>query len=643
MGQRRAASSRSREEVIRDSEAAVSAISLNSLRAMAARLRVHSLQATAEAGSGHPTSCLSAADLVAALFFHTMHYDPASPRNPAADRFVLSKGHAAPLLYAAWAEAGAFPVERLLTLRRFDSELEGHPTPRFPGTIAATGSLGQGLSIGAGVALAGKYLDQLEYRVYVLMGDGETAEGSVWEAAAFAAYHKLANLVAIVDVNGFGQSQKTMYGGDLESYRARFAAFGWQACVIDGHDMAQIVDALDAATRATEQPVAILARTVKGKGVAALEGAEGWHGKPLKKGEDLDRAVAEIMARDGAPVERTHQVVAPVTRVLPEAVATVREPAPPEYDLGQEVATREAYGTALAKLGEVDSRVVVLDGDTKNSTYAERFLARHPKRYFEGFIAEQNIIGAGVGLSACGKVPFVSSFACFLTRGFDQIRMAAISRANLKLAGSHCGVSIGEDGPSQMGLEDIAMMRAVPDATVLYPADAVSTERLVGMAAVLPGIIYLRLTRPKTRVLYARDEKFAIGGCKVLRASDRDELTIVAAGITLFEALTAHERLQREGISVRVIDAYSVKPIDRDTLLQAARTTGNTVVTVEDHFLDGGLGDAVLSALAGEGVRVHKLGVATVSRSGKPAELLAAHGIDADAIVEGCRRLRVRL
>jgi transketolase len=604
--------------------------SIEALRARAAHLRVHCLRATAEAGSGHPTSCLSAADLVAALFFDVMRYDPQNPADPMADRFVLSKGHAAPLLYAAWAEAGLFPVERLLTLRRYDSELEGHPTPRFAGTVGATGSLGQGLSIGAGVAVAGKYLDRLPYRVYVLLGDGETAEGSVWEAAAFAAYQKLDNLVAIVDVNALGQSQRTMYEWNLDAYCDKFRAFGWHAIAIDGHDMAAILDSFRAAARISGQPVAIVARTIKGRGVSFLENKDGWHGKPLKKGDELDRAIAEVQQHDGIEVAPPQT---PVSSGARPATATTPAVAAPEYRLGQEVATREAYGTALAKLGTVDPRIVVLDGDTKNSTFAERFLHAHPDRYFEGFIAEQNIVGAGVGLSLCGKIPFVSSFACFLTRGFDHIRMAAISRANLKLAGSHCGVSIGEDGPSQMGLEDIAMMRAVPASTILYPADAVSTERLTGMAAAMPGIAYLRLSRPKTPVLYENTEQFPIGGSKVLRSSDRDQATVVAAGVTLFEALAAHERLQQLGIEIRVIDLYSVKPLDRQELLRAARATHNTIVTVEDHFWDGGLGDAVLSALASEGVKVFKLAVAVVSRSGKPAELLAAHGIDADAIV----------
>ncbi len=612
----------------------------NELLARAARLRAHSLRATSEAGSGHPTTCLSAADLVSALFFHVMRYHPDNPAHPDNDRFILSKGHAAPLLYAAWAEAGAFPPEHLLTLRRIDSELEGHPTPRFPGTLAATGSLGQGLSVGVGAALGAKH-DGSAARVYVLLGDGETAEGAVWEAAALASHYKLDNLVAIVDVNGLGQSQRTMYGSNPEPYRARFAAFGWQALVIDGHDMSAILDAFARAAKAKDQPVAIIACTKKGKGVSFVEDKEGWHGKPLKKGDELERALREIApamgGANGAP-RITRPPASPNHDPAP-----IRPMAPPEYRVGDLVATREAYGTALAKLGAVAPEVMVLDADTKNSTFAERFLAAFPDRYVEGFIAEQNMIGAAVGLAACGKIPFLSSFACFLTRGFDHLRMAAISQANIKCAGSHCGVSIGEDGPSQMGLEDLAMMRAIPGAVVLYPTDAVCTERLVEAAARHRGIVYLRLTRPKTPVLYKPSESFPIGGCKVLRSSAKDIVSVVAAGVTLYEALKAHDALQKDGIAIRVIDAYSVRPLDAAAIIRAARETGGHLLTVEDHYYDGGLGDAVLNAVAGEGdIRVHKLAVREVPRSGKPEELIEAHGISANAIAAAARRLAAR-
>jgi transketolase len=607
------------------------------LKACAARLREHSLRTTSEAGSGHPSSCLSAADLVAAVFFDVMRYDPKDPANPTCDRFVLSKGHAAPLLYAAWAEAGAFPTEHLLTLRRIDSELEGHPTPRFPGTVAATGSLGQGLSIGFGMAWAAKNLDRRDQRVFVLLGDGEMAEGSVWEGAALAAHYKLDNLIAIVDVNGLGQSQHTMIERDVDTYAARLRDFGWKAVTVDGHDMGAILNAFEATLHSAGAPAAIVARTVKGKGVAIFEAGENWHGKPLKRGEQLDTALAQVRASVEAGLEPP--VVKARVPAGQAAPATARTMTPPSYPAGAAVATREAYGTALAKIGGANPLVASVDGDTKNSTYAEKFAAAYPDRYLEGFIAEQNMIGAGVGLSACGKVPFVSTFAAFQTRAFDHIRMAAISRANLKLAGSHCGVSIGADGPSQMGLEDIAMMRAVPGSVVLYPSDAVSTERLVEIMARTRGIHYIRLSRPKTPILYATDEAFMIGGSKVLRSSGNDVLTIVAAGVTLHESLNAYETLLAQGIHVRVIDAYSVKPIDAHAIVAAARETQGRVLVVEDHYFDGGLGDAVLNALAAEPVLVSKLAVCEVPRSGEPEELLHAHGIDADAILTRVREL----
>jgi transketolase len=573
---------------------------------------------------------------VSAVFFHAMRFDPADPDNPQNDRFVLSKGHAAPVLYAALAEAGAIPVEQLDTLRRFTSPLEGHPTPRLPWVGAATGSLGQGLSIGVGMALNGKYLDRLAYRVYVLLGDGEAAEGGVWEAAALASYYRLDNLIGLLDVNGFGQSQRTMYDFDTGTYRARFAAFGWHTFEIDGHNMGEIVAALDEARTVTERPTMIIARTRKGKGVSFLEDREGWHGKPLKKGEELERALKELSPNGSSvPLRVTRPAAIPATRV---AAVTGTFPAP-SYRLGEKVATRAAYGTALAKLGAINPRVVALDGDTKNSTFAEKFLAAHPGRYFESFIAEQNMVGAAVGLATCGKIPFVSTFAAFLTRAFDHIRMAAISRVTIKYVGSHCGVSIGEDGPSQMGLEDLAMMRAIPHSTVLYPCDAVSTERLVAVAADLTGATYLRTSRPATPVIYANTEEFPVGGSKVLCAGERDQLTVVAAGVTLHEALAAYDMLKAAGINIRVIDAYSVKPIDRQALLRAAAQTRNTIIVVEDHYYDGGLGDAVLSATAAHGVRVHKLAVTDVPCSGKPEELLEAYGISARRIVDTVKSL----
>ncbi|MFQ5663476.1 MAG: transketolase [Terriglobia bacterium] len=605
------------------------------LRAKATRLRIHSLRATTAAGSGHPTSCLSAADLVSVLFFHVMRYDPKNPRHPGNDRFVLSKGHAAPVLYAAWAEAGLMPVEKLMTLRQFGSELEGHPTPNFPGALVSTGALGQGLSVGAGMAFAAKRAGAA-YRTYVLLGDGETAEGSVWEAAAFAGHYKLSNLVAIVDVNRLGQSEPTMLQHNTTTYARRFAAFGWQAFEIDGHRYEQILPAFDEAAKVTDKPVAIIARTFKGKGVSFLENKEGWHGKAVKK-DDLDKALAELPTPDASGRPRSVEIPRPAA--APAPLPAPKKMAPPGYDRGQPVATREAYGTALKKLAEADPRIIALDGDVKNSTYAEVLARAHPERFIECYIAEQNMVGVAVGLGTAGRVPFASTFACFLTRAYDFIRMAAISRANLKLMGSHVGVSIGEDGASQMGLEDLAMMRAVAGSTVFYPSDAVAMERLVEQAAQLPGIVYLRGTRMKTPVIYPNHEEFPPGGAKVLRQSPNDAVSVVAAGVTLHEALKAYEELKKEGVHLRVIDLYSVKPVDGATLLAAARATGNTLLVVEDHYPEGGLGEAVASAVSEEGVRVVRLAVRQLPTSGKPAELLAAAGISAPHIADHARAL----
>ena len=606
----------------------------NILERKATNLRIHSILSTSESGSGHPTTCLSAADIVSVLFFHTMRYDCTDAHNPNNDRFVLSKGHAAPLLYAAYAEAGIIPTDDLLTLRQIDSILEGHPTPRFDWTEVATGSLGQGLSLGLGMALNGKYLDKSDYRVYVLLGDGETAEGGVWEAAALASHYKLNNLIGIVDVNALGQSQRTMYAHDIDTYCSRFDAFGWQTIGIDGHDFDEILSALEKAKAATDKPTMIVAKTYKGKGVSSLENEDNWHGKAVPKGEELDKVLAELgPLHTDIPVEI--EPPSPIDNNPPLPT----ECEPPEYASDEEVATRGGYGTGLAKLGAANPNVVALDGDTKNSTYAQQFMERFPDRFFEMFIAEQNLVGAGIGLAKRGKIPFVSTFAAFLSRAYDQIRMSAISQANIKYAGSHCGVSIGEDGPSQMGLEDIAMFRAIPESVVLYPSDAVSAERLVAEAATHQGIVYIRTSRPKTAILYDATDTFPIGGSKVIRQSAEDKVTIVTAGVTLHEALKAHEILAKDGINIRIIDLYSIKPIDTKTLLSAASETNNTIISVEDHYPEGGLGDAVLDAVATTDIRVHKLAVTGIPRSGKPEELLELHGISANAIVQKAKEI----
>ena len=608
-------------------------IDIETLKGIANQLRIHSIAATTAAGSGHPTSCCSAADVVAALFFGHMRYQPKDPHYYNNDRFILSKGHAAPLLYAAWAETGLFPAEELLKLRQIGSDLEGHPTPRLSFVDVATGSLGQGLSVGVGMALCAR-LDQLDYRTYVLLGDGEIAEGSVWEAASLAGIHKLNNLVAVVDVNRLGQSQATAFGHNLDVYKRRFEAFGWRTEEIDGHDMDEIIEVL-AAVGLGDKPLVILAKTLKGAGISFAQDKDGWHGKPLNQ-EEAARAIAELQpkARTGTDVA----ILSPSLLPAPNNAAPAAY-GPLSYKLGDSVATREAYGFALVRIGEADPRVVALDGDTKNSTYADKFFKKFPDRSTECFIAEQNLVGVATGFAVRGKVPFASTFACFFSRAFDQIRVAGISQANLKLAGSHVGVSIGEDGPSQMGLEDIAMMRAVAGSKVLYPSDAVCAEKLVEQMAQARGVCFLRTSRPKTPVIYGNDEQFPIGGAKVLRQSNGDRATVVAAGVTLFEALKAADALKKDGIGITVIDAYSVKPLAKDVIKAAAQKTHGIVITVEDHYAEGGLGDAVAGELSMEGIRVHKLAVTGLPHSGKAEELLAKFGIDAAAIAAKVRSL----
>ncbi len=608
---------------------------------VANRLRRHSVRMTSAAGSGHPTSCLSAADLVAAIFFDALRYDVRDPDHPDNDRFVLSKGHAAPLLYGAWAEVGAIPTDSLTSLRRIDSELEGHPTPRFPWVEVGTGSLGQGLSVGLGMAHSMK-LEKRDARVFVLLGDGEVMEGSVWEAVELAPRLGVHNLLAIVDVNRLGQSAPTPLEWDLLAYARRFEAFGWNPLLVDGHDIGEILTAFRMAEETRDRPSVILARTVKGKGVSFLEDTEGRHGKPLK-GEEFERALAEIPETDPV-VEPTLRPTHRRASVDRERSRADRSPgewslSAPDYDLGDEVATRKAFGSALARIGELEPRLMVLDGDVKNSTGTEEFLERFPERFIEGYIAEQNLVGMALGLQALGKLPVVSTFACFLTRAFDQIRMGGISQARLVLSGSHAGVSIGEDGPSQMGLEDIAMMRAIPGSAVLYPCDAVSAERATELALHHDGIAYLRTTRPKTPTIYDCDEVFELGGFKVVGSSPEDRLTVLAAGVTLHEAIEARAELAREDVRIRVIDLYCVKPLAVDAIEAQVRETGGPLLTVEDHYRAGGIGEALAAALSPRGIRVHSLAVDRLPRSGEAHDLMALMRIDASAIVETVREM----
>jgi transketolase len=604
---------------------------------LAQQLRVDSIRCTTVAGSGHPTSSMSAADLMAVLMISYLHYDFDTPKLPNNDHLIFSKGHASPLLYSMYKAAGAISDEELLTLRKFGSRLEGHPTPALPWVDVATGSLGQGLPIGVGVALSGKYLDKLPYHIWVLLGDSEMAEGSIWEAFDHASHYKLDNLVGILDCNRLGQRGETELGWNTEAYAARARAFGWNAIIVDGHNYDEINKAYTQAIQPNGSPTLIVAKTIKGKGVSFLEDVGGWHGKALSKEQEA-KAMDELH-----PAVRS--MTFPVQKPENKQPAPLPEKKPidlPRYELnGGAVATRKAYGDSLKALGAADPEVVGLDGEVSNSTYAEEFAKAYPDRYFEQYIAEQQMIAAAVGMSVREKKPFASTFAAFLSRAYDFIRMAAISRANIRLCGSHAGVSIGEDGPSQMALEDLAMLRAVYGSTVLYPSDANQTAQLVAEMAQHDGIVYLRTTREKTPVLYGPDEKFEVGGSKVIHQSPQDKVTVVAAGITLHEALQAYDQLKGQNVLIRVIDAYSVKPIDAETLITAAQETGKLIV-VEDHWPEGGLGDAVLEVFTeadGPLPQVVKLAVQSMPGSGTPAELLEEAGISAHHIVQAVRAL----
>lgn len=611
----------------------MSTVAENNLADLARLVRYHILAGTTAAGSGHPTSSLSATDVMTALFFKYLKFDCDEPAHPNNDRVLFSKGHAAPLLYALYAAANRLTAQEILTLRQHDSPLEGHPTPHFKYAEVATGSLGQGLSAGVGMAINAKYLDKLPYTTFVLLGDGEMAEGSVWEAMMLAAHYKLSNLLAIVDVNRFGQSQETMFGHDAKAFEKRIAAFGWDVITIDGHSLPEIQKAFDGLLVTGDKPKAIVAKTFKGHGVDLIANKDGWHGKPLPQDK-----LADAMKALG-PVDLNLRGTIKKPEDLKPQAAPGKKANLPVYKIGEAMATRRTYGATLAALVDEYPALVAIDGDTKNSTFAETLQKAHPDHFFEMFIAEQNMIGVGVGLAKRGKIVFASTFAAFLTRAFDQIRMAAVSQANLKCVGSHAGVAIGEDGPSQMGLEDLSMFRAIQGSTVLYPSDAPSTVALLQQMVLQKGIVYMRTNRPDTPVIYGASETFPIGGSKTVRSSTRDLVTVVAAGITLFEALKAHDALQKENIAVRIIDCYSVKPIDQATLQKAAGET-RAIIVVEDHWYDGGLGDAVLNALAETTlVPVHKLAVTSMPRSGKPAELIDAAGISSKHIIKKIKSL----
>jgi transketolase len=598
-------------------------------RELGQQLRVDSIRAAAAPKSGHPTSSMSAADLMAVLLAKYLRYDFDTPEDPRNDHLIFSKGHASPLVYSIFKAAGAVSDEELLTFRKFGSRLEGHPTPKIPWVDVATGSLGQGLPIAVGVALAGKKLDRLPYRVWCVCGDSELAEGSMWEAFEHAAYAELDNLVAILDINRLGQRGETMHGWDLSSYTRRLEANGWAAIEVDGHDVEAIDRAYEEALSTSGRPTAIVARTLKGKGVKAVENQPGQHGKAL---DDPEGSIAELGGE--------RHIVVDVHKPEGAAEPHVFETGPlelPTYELGKEVATRKAYGDALLAVGRARGDVVALDGEVSNSTYAEEFAKEIPERYFEMYIAEQQLVAAAVGLQVRRWKPFASTFAAFFTRAYDFVRMAAISQADIRLCGSHAGVSIGEDGPSQMALEDLAAFRAVHGSTVLYPSDANQTAKLVDTMADLEGISFMRTTRGATPVIYDAGEEFPVGGAKVVR--DGEDVTLVGAGITLHEALKAADALAEEGVSARVVDLYSVKPVDTDTLRESVEATQRRIVVVEDHWPEGGLGEAVLSALAGEELAFAHLAVREMPTSGKPEELLAAAGIDAEHIAAAARHL----
>ncbi|KII64982.1 Transketolase [Thelohanellus kitauei] len=586
-------------------------------------LRIHSIQMTDVTGTGHPTSCSSIAEIISVLFFHAMKYSVKYPLHPSGDRFILSKGHAAPILYAAWAEAGLFDKKKLLTLRLIDSDLEGHPTPRLNFIDVATGSLGQGIGVAVGMAYDALKIAKDSYRVYCVLGDGECAEGSVWESLAFASFYNLHNFVAIVDINELGQSDYTCLRGDLDTYRKRWEAFGFQALVVDGHNVQELLSAFQSLRAQESKPGVILAHTKKGAFFPGIEGSPKWHGKALGSSSKsvIDHLLSLIKNRsiDPKSLLREDQFSAPTINTrLPQLSE------PPQYDMGKEVATRFAAGCALKKLGDASNRIIVCDADVKNSTFTDMFKASFPARFIDCYIAEQVLVGVATGLSRrTGHIVFLSTFAAFLTRAFDQFRMAAISYSTFKVIGTHCGVSIGEDGGSQMGLEDLAMFRSLPNSVVLYPSDAVSAERAVELAAGLPCLVYVRTSRPSMRTIYPKGEVFEVGKSKICVKSPSDQILVIGGGVTLIEALDAAESLRSSNIHVRVMDIFSVKPIDKASIVENATECGNLILTVEDHYLEGGIGEAVSSCLSPFGMFVvHKVFVDSLPRSGKPRELL---------------------
>uniref|UniRef100_A0AAR2LA11 transketolase n=1 Tax=Pygocentrus nattereri TaxID=42514 RepID=A0AAR2LA11_PYGNA len=584
----------------------------------------------------HPTSCCSVAEIMSVLFFHTMKYRPDDPKNPNNDRFVLSKGHAAPALYSIWAETGFLKESDLVNMCQVDSALEGHPTPKQQFVDVATGSLGQGLGVACGMAYTGKYFDKASYRVFCLLGDGEMSEGAVWEAMAFASYYQLDNLVAILDINRLGQSEPAPLQHHVEKYQRRCEAFGWHAIIVDGHSIEELCKAL---TQPRHQPTAIIAKTIKGKGIPVAEDKMGWHAKVLPK-DMAESVIRDLQSRILNSNKRLYPAT-PTEDAPPVSLRNARMPSAPSYKLGEKVATRKAYGMALAKLGRYNERVVAMDVDTKNFTYSEIFKNEHPNRFVECYSAEQNMVSVATGCAARERnIVFASGLATFFTRAYDQLRMAAISESNINLCGSHCGLSIGEDGPAHMGLEDLAIFRALPTSTIFYPSDGVSTEKAVELAANTKGVCYIRTSRPESNIIYNSNEDFHVGQAKVVCQSKDDQVTVVGAGVALHEALAAAEQLKKERIYIRVIDPFTIKPLDAKTIMDHARSTRGRILTVEDHYYEGGLGEAVCSAVVNEsGFLLQRLAVPHVPRSGKMSELLKIYGIDRESIVQAIRKM----
>ena len=594
-------------------------------------LRRDVLKMTTASGNGHPTSCLSSAEIMSVLFFSEMSYDVKNPFNPDNDEFILSKGHASPILYSALYRAGCIK-SNLMDLRTLESPLEGHPILNSLKWIkVATGSLGQGLSVGVGFSLAGK-LQNRKFRTYVLLGDSEVSEGSVYEAFEIAGHYKLNNLIAVIDVNRLGQTGETMLGHNLEEYKRRFAGFGWRVFTIDGHNVKQIIKTFGKARKSTK-PTLILAKTFKGKGVSFLENKEGWHGKALKK-DELEKALKEISSPTlpKINIKKPNKISAKGQKRTKTKMIL--------YSPRLEIATREAYGNSISLLAKSDSSVMVLDAEVSNSTFSERVKKLTPKQFIESYIAEQNMVGMALGLSVKGFNVFASSFSAFLSRAHDQIRMAAVSSPRtLTLCGSHSGVSIGSDGVSQMGLEDIALFRSLPESIILYPSDAVSCEKLTALAYKTKGLKYIRTTRPKTKVIYKNNENFEIGDFKILKQNKKDKCVIAGAGITTHEALKSHEELKKNGFNTAITDIYSIKPFNAKKFENFVKKHGSKLIIVEDHYAEGGIGEMLAEVLENSGIKIKHLAVREIPHSGTKEQLLEKYGIDWKTIVKEVRKI----